>query len=208
VQSEHIKKENVAEMLKDVSAILVAPGSGNRGIEGKIETIRYAREQKIPFFGICLGMQCAVIEFARNVLGYKDADSVEFNPKTPYPVINVMEEQKKAAGMTDIIRLGAYPCEITRGTKASEAYHSELVYERHRHPYEFNNDYAEAFTQSGMKLSGVNKRDNFVEIIELESHPWFIATQFHPEYKSTVINPHPLFVHFVAEAIKQKERTT
>ncbi|MCL2040467.1 MAG: CTP synthase [Bacteroidales bacterium] len=208
VQSEHIKKENIDEMLKDVSAILVAPGSGSRGIEGKIETIRYAREQKIPFFGICLGMQCAVIEFARNVLGYDDADSVEFNPETPYPVINVMEEQKKAAGMKDIIRLGAYPCEIAQGSKVFEAYHSELVYERHRHPYEFNNDYAEAFTQAGMKMSGINKQDNFVEIIELDNHPWFIATQFHPEYKSTVINPHPLFVHFVAEAVKQKERTT
>jgi len=207
VQSEHIKKENVAEMLKGVSAILVAPGSGNRGIEGKIETIRYAREQKIPFLGICLGMQCAVIEFARNVLGYKDADSVEFNSETSHQVINLVEDQKSATGMEGVMRLGAYPCEIISGSKVYEAYHSDLVYERHRHRYEFNNAYTEAFTQAGMKLPGFNKKDNLVEIIELEDHPWFIATQFHPEYKSTVIKPHPLFVRFVAEAVKQKERT-
>jgi CTP synthase len=196
----------VNEKLKDVSAILVAPGSGSRGIEGKIETIRYARERKIPFFGISLGMQCAVIEFARNVLGYADADSVEFNPKTKHQVINLMEEQKKAAGMENTTRLGSYPCHIMQDSKAFEAYRTDLVDERHRHRYEFNNDYSETFTQAGMKLSGIDKRENFVEIIELENHPWFVATQFHPEYKSTVIKPHPLFVRFVAEAIKQKER--
>jgi CTP synthase len=206
IQSEHIKKENVDEKLKDVSAILVAPGSGSRGVEGKIETIRYARERKIPFFGICLGMQCAVIEFARNVLGYADANSVEFNSETKHPVINLMEEQKRTLGMDETMRLGSYPCYIKQGSKAYEAYCIDLVSERHRHRHEFNNDYSEVFTQVGMKLSGVNKRENLVEIIELENHPWFIATQFHPEYKSTVIKPHPLFVRFVAEAVKQKER--
>jgi len=206
IQSEHIKKENVQDFLKDVSAILVAPGSGNRGVDGKIETIRFAREKKIPFFGICLGMQCAAIEFARNVLGYDDADSVEFNKETPHPVINMMEKQKKASGMKDTMRLGTYPCQIMPNTKAYEAYCTNLINERHRHCYEFNNTYSETFTQAGMKLSGINLRDNLVEIIELVDHPWFIATQFYPEYKSTVIKPHPLFVRFVAEAIKQKER--
>ena len=208
IQSEHINKETVAEKLKDVSGILVAPGFGNRGIEGKIETIRYAREQKIPFFGICLGMQCAVIEFARNVLGYGDADSLEFNPDTTHQVVNLMEEQKKISGMGGTMRLGSYPCHIAAGSKAFEVYHTDLIHERHRHRYEFNNDYTEKFTQAGMKLSGINKKDNLVEIIELEDHPWFIATQFHPEYKSTVIKPHPLFVSFVAEAIKQKDKTS
>jgi CTP synthase len=202
IQSEHITKENVKEKLKDVAGILVAPGSGNRGIEGKIETIRYAREEKIPFFGIALGMQCAVIEFARNVLGYKDADSIEFNSNTLHQVVNLMENQKPNGTM----RLGAYPCSITQGSKAHEAYHTDLVYERHYHCYEFNTDYREKFTQAGMKPSGISEKENLVEIIELEGHPWFIATQFHPEYKSTVIKPHPLFVRFVDEAIKQQER--
>jgi CTP synthase len=206
VQSEQIKKENVQEILKDVSAILVAPGSESRGVEGKIEAIRYARERKVPFFGICLGMQCAVIEFARHVLGYKDADSVEFNNETSHQVINLMKEQKRLSGLEDAMRLGTYPCQIMRGSKVYEAYQTDWVHERHRHRYEFNNDYTKAFTQAGMKLSGINKQDNLVEIMELEDHPWFIATQFHPEYKSTVIKPHPLFVRFVAEAIKQKEQ--
>ena len=208
IQSEQINKETVTEILKDISGILVAPGFGNRGIEGKIETIRYAREQKIPFFGICLGMQCAVIEFARHILGYEDADSTEFNTETPHQVINLMEDQKKILGMGGTMRLGSYPCRIMPGTKAFDVYHTDLIYERHRHRYEFNNDYREAFTQAGMKLSGINEKENLVEIIELENHPWFIATQFHPEYKSTVIKPHPLFVRFVAEAIKQQEKTT
>jgi len=200
IQSEHINKENVAEKLKNVSAILVAPGSGSRGVEGKIESIRYAREQKIPFFGVCLGMHCAVIEFARNVLGYADADSIEFNPETSRQVVNLMGKHEET------MHLGAYPCRITPDSKVFEAYHADLIHERHHHRYGFNNDYREAFTRAGMKLSGINEQENLVEIIELENHPWFIATQFQPQYKSTVVKPHPLFVRFVAEAIKQKER--
>ena len=208
VQSEHIKKENVAEILKDVSGILVAPGFGNRGIEGKIETIRYAREQKIPFFGICLGMQCAVIEFARNVMNLKDANSVEMDTQTPYPVIDIMEDQKKIAGMGGTMRLGAYLCKLKKNSKVYEVYGEEEILERHRHRYELNNNYLEALEKAGMVAVGINEKQNLVEIVELPTHPWFVGVQFHPEYKSTVIKPHPLFVRFVAEAIKQKERTT
>lgn len=207
LQSETITPDSVSELMEGVSGILVAPGFGSRGIEGKIEAIRFARENKIPFFGICLGMQCAVIEFARNVLGYKKACSTEFFPETPDPVIDLMEEQKKISGMGATMRLGSYPCALQPGTKAYDAYQKERITERHRHRYEFNNNYTDAFEKNGMILSGINPNENLVEIIELKEHPWFVGTQFHPEYKSTVVNPHPLFVRFIAEALKYEKGT-
>ncbi|MDR0364089.1 MAG: CTP synthase [Bacteroidales bacterium] len=207
VQSEAVASENVHEMLSGVSGILVAPGFGRRGVEGKIEAIRYARENKIPFFGICLGMQCAVIEFARNVLGFTGACSTEFISETPHPVVDLMEDQKKISGMGGTMRLGAYPCQLKKGTKAYEVYQKDTISERHRHRYEFNNKYIEAFEKGDMALSGINPNENLVEIIELKNHPWFVGAQFHPEYKSTVANPHPLFVRFVGEALKYEKNT-
>ena len=200
VHSEFLDESNVAEKLGDLQGILVAPGFGERGIEGKISAIRFAREKHIPFFGICLGMQCAVIEFGRNVLGLKDAHSTEFNKNTPYPVIDMMEMQKKISGLGGTMRLGSYPCELTRGTRIYDVYHEQMIRERHRHRFEFNNDYLDVYSKAGMKAVGINRQDNLVEIIELEGHPWFIGVQFHPEYKSTVARPHPLFVSFVGAA--------
>lgn len=205
IHSENIKRENVADELKGLSGILVAPGFGERGIEGKIEAIRYARENKIPFLGICLGMQCAVIEFGRNILGYKSAHSTEMNPDTKYPVIDLMEEQKKIKGLGGSMRLGVYPCKIDKKSKVYEVYQKSNISERHRHRYEFNNDYLAQYEEYGMRCVGINPNENLVEIIELEDHPWFIGVQFHPEYKSTVASPHPLFVQFVAAANKYKK---
>ncbi len=205
IHSESINPNNVDEKLSKLHGILVAPGFGPRGIEGKIDAIKYARENKIPFFGICLGMQCAVIEFARNVLGYKNAHSTEFDPETAYPVIDIMEEQKKTAGLGGTMRLGAYPCEIKTDTKAYKIYGSDLIYERHRHRYEFNNKYLNEFEKKDMIPCGINPVENLVEIIEITEHPWFIGVQFHPEYKSTVAKPHPLFVSFIKSAINHKE---
>lgn len=205
IHSEKINKNNVEDVLKNVKGILVAPGFGNRGIEGKIMAIEYARKNNIPFLGICLGMQCAVIEFARNVLKYEDANSREMNPATLYPVIDLSESQKKVSYLGGTMRLGAYPCEIKDHTLAMKIYNQKLIYERHRHRYEFNNEYSDAFVQNGMLLSGINPDKNLVEIIELKNHPFFIGVQFHPEYKSTVENPHPLFVHFVKAAINKNE---
>ncbi|OQX80871.1 MAG: CTP synthetase [Bacteroidetes bacterium 4484_249] len=204
VHSENIDKQNAADLLKDQHGILVAPGFGERGIEGKITAIRYVRENKIPFLGICLGMQCAVIEFGRNILGYKSAHSTEMNPDTKYPVIDLMEEQKKIKGLGGTMRLGKYPCKIKKGTKVYDIYQTLNVTERHRHRYEFNNEYLEEYEKNGMIPSGVNPKDNLVEIIELRDHPWFIGVQFHPEYKSTVAKPHPVFVDFVKAAINYK----
>lgn len=201
IQSEFVDESNVKEKLKGLDGILVAPGFGERGIEGKITSIRYARENKIPFFGICLGMQCAVIEFGRNILGYTGAHSTEFNRATPYPVIDMMEEQKKIAGLGGTMRLGAYPCRIGIGSLVAEVLGSDHISERHRHRFEFNNEYKETYTKAGMIPVGINEKDNLVEIIELKDHPWFIGVQFHPEYRSTVANPHPLFVSFVKAAI-------
>ncbi len=201
IHSEHISPETVAESLKGLHGILVAPGFGSRGIEGKIEAIRYARESKIPFLGICLGMQCAVIEFGRNVLGLTGAHSTEMAPDTPFPVIDIMEEQKQIHEMGGTMRLGSYPCKIEQGTKTFEVYNTDLISERHRHRYEFNNKFLAEYQKSGMKTPGINTLNNLVEIIELADHPWFIGVQFHPEYKSTVANPHPLFVNFVKAAI-------
>ncbi len=204
VNSEKITKENIAAQLKGMCGILVAPGFGHRGIEGKIEAVRYAREQKIPFFGICLGMQCSVIEFARNVLGYADANSTELD-RTTHPVIDLMEEQKGVTEKGGTMRLGGYPCALQKGTKVYAAYGKAEIVERHRHRYEFNNDYLDEFVQAGLKPVGVNPDTNLVEIVELENHPWFIGVQYHPEYKSTALHPHPLFVSFVKAAEKYCE---
>ncbi len=200
VHSEFITSENVAEKLAGLDGLLVAPGFGPRGIEGKIMAIRYAREHQIPFFGICLGMQCAVIEFSRNVLGLAGAHSTEMNPDSPYPVIDLMEEQKKITTKGGTMRLGAYPCELTPGSLVQKMYNRSSISERHRHRYEFNNKYLHQMEEAGMVASGKNPATDLVEIIELPGHPFFVGTQFHPELKSTVEKPHPLFVEFIRAA--------
>ena len=199
INSEKITEENIASQLKGMCGILVAPGFGHRGIEGKITAVKYARENGIPFFGICLGMQCAVVEFARHTLGYADANSTEME-NTTHPVIDLMEEQKGVTEKGGTMRLGGYPCTLTKGSKAAKAYGKTQIIERHRHRYEFNNDYLDEFTKAGLKPVGINPDTNLVEVVELENHPWFIGVQYHPEYKSTVQNPHPLFVSFVKAA--------
>lgn len=204
ISSEDINTESATNILKSLDGILVAPGFGERGMEGKIETIRFARENKIPFFGICLGMQCAVIEFARNVLKL-DASSTELNPNTKHPVIDMMEEQKKITEKGGTMRLGAYTCKLKKGTKAHGVYGESLIQERHRHRYEFNNKYLEKVEEAGLKAVGTNPDSGLVEIVELKDHPWYIGVQFHPELKSTVLNPHPLFVKFVEAAINFKK---
>lgn len=202
IHSEHIDAENVKSNLSGLDGILVAPGFGNRGIEGKITAIQYARENKIPFFGICLGMQCCVIEFARNVLHLQAANSTEMDVHTPYPVIDIMDEQKNIVQMGGTMRLGSYDCEIDLHSKSYEVYGKQYISERHRHRWEFNNQYLEQFEKSGMKAVGKNPKSGLVEIVELTDHPFFIGSQFHPELKSTVEHPHPLFVHFIAAAMK------
>lgn len=202
IHSESIIDENVNEKLKGLRGILVAPGFGQRGIEGKITAIKYARENNVPFLGICLGMQCAVIEFARNVLGFKDANSTEMNPGTTNPVIDLIAAQKKITKKGGTMRLGAYPCNISEKTNVWEIYKQKEITERHRHRYEFNNEYLADFEKAGMIASGINPEGGLVEIVELKDHPWFVGVQFHPEYKSTVANPHPLFVSFVEAAIE------
>lgn len=206
IHSEEITEENATQKLSHLCGVLVAPGFGERGIEGKIAAIKYVRENKIPFFGICLGMQCAVIEFARNVLGYKGAHSFEFNNKASHLVITLMEEQKKVVNKGGTMRLGAYPCKIKSGSKAKEVYQSSLIKERHRHRYEFNNIFLGEYEANGMIASGVNPDSGLVEIVENVNHPWFVGVQFHPELKSTVANPHPLFSHFVKAALKYQEQ--
>lgn len=200
VHSEFITSESVAEKLEGLDGLLVAPGFGHRGIEGKITAIKYAREHRIPFFGICLGMQCAVIEFARNILGLKGAHSTEMDPDTPYPVIDLMEEQKKVTTKGGTMRLGAFPCDLKPGSLAANIYGKSQVSERHRHRYEFNNQFRQMMEEAGMIPSGKNPATDLVEIIEIPDHPFFIGSQFHPELKSTVENPHPLFVHFIRAA--------
>ncbi len=204
IQSENIELGNVNEKLAGLDGILVAPGFGGRGIEGKIDAIKYARENKIPFLGICLGMQCAAIEFSRNVLGLKDAHTTEINPDTSFPVIDLMEEQKNITNLGGSMRLGLYDCKLNRNSTAFAEYRRPNIRERHRHRYEFNNDYRTRFSENGMKISGLNPENDLVEIIEYENHPWFVGVQFHPEYKSTVKEPHPLFVGFIKAAIKFK----
>ena len=205
VHSEFINDENVGEKLDGLDGLLVAPGFGHRGIEGKIMAVKYAREKGLPFFGICLGMQMAVIEFGRNVLGLADAHSTEMDPHTGNPVINIMEEQKKITKMGGTMRLGTYPCELKDGSLALEIYGQKEISERHRHRYEFNNDYLEQYENAGMVASGINPETGLVEIIELANHPFFIGVQYHPELKSTVEKPAPLFVHFISAAKKYDE---
>ena len=200
VHSEFITEENVAEKLSELDGLLVAPGFGFRGVDGKITAVKYARENSLPFFGICLGMQMAAIEFARNVLGIKEADSTEMRADTPDPVIDMMEEQKKITMKGGTMRLGSYPCVIIDNTLASRVYGKTEINERHRHRWEFNNAYLERFKDGGMIASGVNPASGLVEIIELQNHPFFIGVQYHPELKSTVENPQPLFVHFIKAA--------
>ena len=200
VHSEFLTEDNIGEKLRELDGLLVAPGFGNRGVEGKIIAVKYARENKMPFFGICLGMQMAVIEYARNVMGWSNAHSTEMDTSTPYPVIALMEEQKKVKKKGGTMRLGAYPCEIAPNTLAHQIYESELISERHRHRWEFNNNYINDFEQAGLLASGRNPATKLVEIVELKGHPYFIGVQYHPELKSTVENPHPLFVNFVKAA--------
>ena len=204
VNSEKLTPASIAQKLDGVNGILVAPGFGHRGIEGKIEAVKHARENGIPFFGICLGMQCCVIEFARNVLGLAEANSTETGT-TPEPVIDLMEEQKGITEKGGTMRLGAYSCKLDKGSKVFKAYNQTDICERHRHRYEFNNKYKDAIEKAGMKTVGVNPDTNLVEVVELEGHPWFVGVQYHPEYKSTVMHPHPLFVDFVKAAIQYKE---
>nr|WP_294996505.1 CTP synthase [uncultured Sediminibacterium sp.] len=208
VHSEYITPENVAEKLEGLDGLLVAPGFGHRGIEGKITAVQYAREHGLPFFGICLGMQMAVIEFARNILGLKDAHSTEMDTATANAVINMMEEQKKIKMMGGTMRLGAYPCEIKPGSLAHTIYGETNITERHRHRYEFNNDYFDQFEAKGMIASGRNPETGLVEIMEIPAHPFFIGVQYHPELKSTVEKPAPLFVHFIGAAKKYQEQKT
>ena len=204
VNSERLTIDNVKEYLGDMSAVMVAPGFGNRGIEGKLVAVRYARENNVPFFGICLGMQCAVIEFARNVLGWNDANSSEM-AQTKHAVIDLMEEQKKVTAKGGTMRLGGYPCHLAAGSRCAEAYGSENVVERHRHRYEFNSIFLADFEAAGMKAVGTNPDTGLVEVVEIPSHRWFVGTQYHPEYHSTAANPHPLFVRFVKEAIAYRD---
>jgi CTP synthase len=202
VNSEEITKENVAENLEGLQGIVVCPGFGQRGIEGKIIAAEYTRTHDIPTFGICLGMQMMVIEFARNVLGYKDANSAEMNPDTPHNVIDIMEEQKSITQMGGTMRLGAYECKLREGSRVYEAYSEKaLISERHRHRYEFNNQYKEEYEKAGMKCVGINPTANLVEIVEIPEKKWYIGTQFHPEYSSTVLHPHPLFMSFIKACI-------
>ena len=203
IHSEDITDKNVDEKLKGLNGILVAPGFGARGIEGKISAARYARENNIPYLGICLGMQCAVIEFARNVLKLEGAHSTEIDHKTKFPVIDLMEEQKSIIDKGGTMRLGAYKCIISKNSKTYDAYQSTEIIERHRHRYEFNDKYIDDLRQNGMNMAGINPESNLVEIIEITGHKWFVGVQFHPEYSSTVVNPHPLFVHFIKACINK-----
>ncbi len=205
ISSEEINSDTVENILGGLHGVLVAPGFGERGLEGKIAAIKYVRENKIPFLGICLGMQMAVVEFARHVLKL-EASSSELNPKTKYPVIDMMEEQKKITTKGGTMRLGSYACKLKKGTKAFAVYGDTTIHERHRHRYEFNNKYLHQFEEAGMKAVGVNPDSELVEVIELKDHPWFLGVQYHPELRSTVMNPHPLFVGFVEAALKNKRK--
>jgi len=205
IHSENLSKDSLEKTLGGLDGILVAPGFGERGFDGKLDAIRYARENKVPFLGICLGMQAAVIEFARNVLKMEDANSTEMNPESSYPVIDLMESQKDITKKGGTMRLGACDCQLTKGSIAHEVYGRDLISERHRHRFEFNNKFLEDFKAKGMIATGLNPDMDLVEIVEIPDHPWFMGVQFHPEYKSTVSNPHPLFVKFVAAALKYSE---
>ncbi|OGS23096.1 MAG: CTP synthase [Elusimicrobia bacterium RIFOXYA2_FULL_39_19] len=199
-----VESSNIESELSGVDGILVPGGFGDRGIEGKISVVKYARENKVPFLGLCLGMQCAVIEFSRNVCGFKGAHSSEFDPKTPHPVIHLIAEQKKVKQMGGTMRLGAYPCKVNKKSVAYKAYEKELIFERHRHRYEFNNKYRDQLQKKGLVIAGEYEKKNLVEIVELKNHPWFVAVQFHPEFKSRPTNPHPLFRDFIKAALEFK----
>lgn len=205
IDSEELTHENAAEKLSDCDGILVPGGFGERGVEGKIEAARYARENNVPYFGICLGMQVAVIEYARNVLGYGDAHSSELNPDTTHPVIDLMPEQKDVENLGGTMRLGLYPCKITPGTIAHEVYNSDLIYERHRHRYEYNNYYRKELTDAGLAISGQSPNDKLVEMVEIPGHCWYVGVQFHPEFKSRPNHAHPLFKGFIGAALNKKK---
>jgi len=206
IHSEYLKEENIATKLSHLDGVLVAPGFGERGIEGKIEAIRYVREHQIPFFGICLGMQMATIEFSRNVLGLSDANSSEMHPETLHPVIDIMEAQKKVTEKGGTMRLGSWKCDLLEHTKIAQIYNTTSIMERHRHRFEFNNAYKAQLEDAGLKPTGLNPETGLVEVIEIPSHPWFIGVQYHPEYKSTVANPHPLFLAFIKAALNHKTK--
>ncbi|MDT8715606.1 CTP synthase [Clostridium sp. 19966] len=201
-----LDKNNADELLSDCQGVLVPGGFGDRGIEGKIEAVRWARENKVPFLGICLGMQCAVIEFARNVLGYEDANSSEINPETTHPVIDIMPDQKDIDEKGGTMRLGIYPCKLDDNTFSIKSYDNSLIYERHRHRYEFNNEFRKAMVDAGLKIAGTSPDEKLVEIIEVEDHPWFVGVQFHPELKSRPNRPHPLFKNFITAAVAYSEK--
>jgi CTP synthase len=205
IHSEKLTAENVAEQLKGIDGVLVAPGFGSRGIEGKINAVKFARETKLPFFGICLGMQCAVIEYARNVLGWEDAHSSEIQKRCERPVIDLMEEQKSITNLGGTMRLGAFDCELKEDSHVMDAYGEKNIKERHRHRFEFNSNYLEDFEAAGMIATGKNPETGLVEVVEIPDHPWFVGAQFHPEYKSTVEAPHPLFIGFVKAVLANKE---
>lgn len=206
IQAEDVNENSSEEFFKDAHAILVGPGFGHRGFEGKISAVKYARENNIPFFGICLGMQAAVVEFAQNVLKLEDANSIEMDRTCKNPVVSLMEEQKMVNDKGGTMRLGSYSCKLTKGSLAHKAYKSLRINERHRHRYEFNNKYKDAFVKAGLVATGINEEIDLVEIIEIPKHPWFVGVQFHPEYKSTVLNPHPLFIDFINAAIDFKRQ--
>ncbi len=206
VHAEALEIDNCEHALKDADGILVPGGFGHRGIEGKLCAIRYARENNIPFFGICLGMQLATIEFARNVLGYKDAHSTEVDPDTTHPIIDLMPDQKNVENIGGTLRLGVYPCKLKEDTKSMSIYNDEIIYERHRHRYEFNNEYRERIEEKGLIIAGVSPDDSLVEMVELKDHPWFIGVQFHPEFKSRPTKAHPLFKDFIAACIKKRNQ--
>jgi CTP synthase len=201
IDSESVELEGPQKILEGIQGLLIPGGFGYRGIEGKIRAIQYARENKIPFFGICLGMQCAAIEFARNVLGLKRANSSEFIKYTREPIISLLEEQRKIKLMGATMRLGGYPCRLVKGTKAYQAYRKPLTLERHRHRYEFNNRYRRQFVRKGVVFSGIYPGKNLVEILELKGHPWFVGVQFHPEFQSKPDNAHPLFREFISSSM-------
>ena len=208
VNSEEVTPETAEELLKDSDGILVPGGFGERGVEGKIIAAQYAREHDIPYLGICLGMQIAVIEYARNVLGYNDAHSSELAPETTHPVIDLMPEQKDVEDLGGTMRLGLYPCKITEGTLAHKIYGADLIYERHRHRYEFNNFYRKELIDAGLVISGQSPDDKLVEMVEVPDHPWYIGVQFHPEFKSRPNHAHPLFREFIGAALKKNKDET
>ena len=205
IHSEKLSEKNVAEELKGVDGVIVAPGFGSRGIDGKLVTLRYTREHNIPTLGICLGMQCMVIEFARNVLGWTDAHTTEIDPTTTHKVVDLMEEQKSISDLGGSMRLGIYDCVLRPGSKIAQAYGKDFIRERHRHRFEFNSQYREAYEQAGMLCAGENPDTGLVETVELPDHRWYVGVQYHPEYQSTVLHPSPLFMAFVREAIAYGE---